>query len=182
MMHVERTDLPEVRLYVPPVRQDNRGGRYLSFSADELRAAGVEFSIAEEFVYSIARRDTLYGIHFQNAPQRQAKLVSLLAGSGVDYVVDLRRDSPSYCRWIAREISAAGREHVLVPSGFGHVFRSLEDNVMMLFRVDTPFDLQYSRTISYRDPQIALDIREREFLLSEYDAAAPVLAQSDCNL
>lgn len=182
MMHVEQTDLPEVCVYVPPLCQDKRGSKYLSFAADELRAAGVEFSIAEEFVYSIARRDTLYGIHFQNAPQRQARLVSLLAGSGVDYVVDLRRDSPSYCRWIAREISAAGREHVLVPPGFGHVFRSLEDNVMMLFRVDTPFDLQYSRTISYHDPQIALDIREREFILSEYDAAAPMLAQSDCNL
>lgn len=91
MIGIEQTDLPGVCIYVPPVRQDNRGNKYLSFSAEALRAAGVAFSIAEEFVYTIARRDTLYGIHFQNAPQRQAKLVSLLAGSGVDYVVDLRR-------------------------------------------------------------------------------------------
>lgn len=69
-----------------------------------------------------------------------------------------------------------------MPAGFGHVFRSLEDNVQMLFRVDTPFDLRCSRTVSYRDPQIALDIRARDFILSEYDAAAPLLAQSDCNL
>ena len=178
----DRAIFPEVRIFRPDVAEDRRGTKYLSYGRDFFRANDIPFSIKDEFIYSIPEANTLYGIHYQGGARPQSKLISLIAGSGMDYVIDLRRKSPSYKKWYSLRIDSVEKAHVFVPRGFGHAFYSLEPNTVMLFRVDESFDPDHSKAISYRDDQIDLDIRGESFILSDQDRNAPSLAASGCDL
>jgi len=181
MVIMEKTLFPEVKVFKFEEKIDNRGFKYKSFSEKEFLEMNIDFKMKEEIVYNIRNKNTLYGIHLQNEPKVQQKIVSLVYGKGIDYVIDLRKGSKTYKKWISVEISGDNYKHILVPNGFGHLFRSTTDNVVMLFKIDEEFDSEYSRTISYKDPEIALDILNRKFVMSENDKKAPCLQESDCN-
>jgi len=171
----------EVKVFKFKEEIDNRGFKYKSFSEKEFSGINIDFKMKEEIVYNIRKKNTLYGIHFQNEPKIQQKIVSLVCGKGIDYVTDLRKGSKTYRKWISVEISGDNYKHILVPNGFGHLFRSTTDNVVMLFKIDEEFNSEYSRTISYKDPEIAFDIMNSRFIMSENDKKAPCLKESDCN-
>ncbi|MDD6771669.1 dTDP-4-dehydrorhamnose 3,5-epimerase family protein [Inconstantimicrobium porci] len=79
-------------------------------------------------------------MHFQNNPKPQAKLLYCIKGRGIDYAVDLRRDSPTFLKWVCVELSEENRKQIFIPKGFGHVFISLEDNTKNVMRIDESFD------------------------------------------
>jgi dTDP-4-dehydrorhamnose 3,5-epimerase-like enzyme len=106
---------------------------------------------------------------------------NLLRGRGSDFAVDLRKGSPTYLRWVSVELSPERRNQVLTPKGFGHAFLSLEDDTEVVFRVDEYMDPALQRAISYRDPDLGIPFGIDEPVLSDYDAAAPFLRDSDCN-
>lgn len=129
-----------------------------------------------------AQKGILRGIHFQNAPMAQAKLVHVTQGAVMDVVVDLRKGSPTYCQWVTVELSAENKRMLYVPRGFGHGFRTLTDNVEFCYKVDNLYSKEHDRGIRYNDPAIGVDWGEvREELLSQKDTVSPLLADSDCN-
>ena len=180
MLKFEDTIFPEVKIFTAVEKEDNRGIKYKTYSTDDLINIQINFTLKEALIYNIPKKNTLYGIHFQNYPKKQQKLISLVSGAGIDYVIDLRSESKNYKKWISVEISGENKKQVLVPHGFGHLFMSTTDNVIMLFKIDELFDTQYSRTLSYKDPAIALDIMNSNFITSDKDLNAPFLA--DCNI
>ena len=182
MLRVESAELPEVKILQWISRKDNRGEKLYTFSEREMEKAGIRFRSVEEAVYKIAKRNTLYGIHFQNHPKPQAKLVFCLKGRGNDFVVDLRKDSPSYKKWTLIPLDSLSGRQVLVPAGFGHAFLSGEDDTRLVFRIDEYFDVNLSRTVSYRDEDLNIRFNIRNPILSDYDRDAPFLKDSDCNL
>lgn len=133
----------------------------------------------EQRMYHARQAGTLYGIRFQNDPRAQNKLVYCIRGRGVDYAVDLRKNSPTYLRWTRVEISADNGRQVYIPKGFGHAFLALEDNTCMVCCFDEPFDDRYSRTLAWNDPQVGIQYPVTEPILNSNDAAAPMLDECD---
>lgn len=136
---------------------------------------GISFVCREQRIYHMPRKGTFYGIHFQTNAHPQAKLIYLLSGRGMDYVVDLRRESPTYRKWIVLELRGGDNRHVYIPQGYGHAFLSLEDNTTQLFTTDEHFYPGESKKIRYDDPKIGLSLPVEITAMSEGDRRAPCL-------
>ena len=112
----------------------------------------------------------------------QNKLISLISGKGMDFIIDLRKNSKTYKKWVKIELNSENAQVVYIPHGFGHGFLSTSDNAVMSFKIDQYFNTDLSRSISYKDTEINLNIKVDEDLISDQDKYAPFLVNSDCNL
>ena len=182
MITFEQTPFAEVKLFCFDGVTDNRGFKIRNWSREDFLQHGIDFAPVESVIYEIPEAGTLYGIHFQLEPKPQQKLITLIAGAGIDYAIDLRPDSPTFKKWFSVELAATNHRQILIPRGFGHLFYSTEPDTKMLFQIDREFDTALSKTISYRDPEIALDICNRDFIVSPKDAAAPLLNSIQLNM
>ncbi len=182
MLKVTHMDLQEVLVLEYGSNTDNRGSSHLLYSRKELEAAGMGTEFAEEILYRAAEKGTLYGIHFQNHPRAQTKLLTCTKGQGMDYAIDLRRDSKTYKLWASTELSAQNGKQMYIPAGFGHAFLSLEDDTHILMRIDQSFDPALARAISHQDAAIGIRLPIPVSVLSDMDRNAPALADSDSNL
>ena len=134
---------------------DNRGGFTKSFEKDIFKEAGIEFNLNETFS-SRSMKNVIRGLHFQTH-NPQAKLISVVAGRVWDVIVDLRKDSPTFKKWVANELSADNHLSFYVPRGFAHGFASLEDNTVMLYQCDGKYDAETDTGIIFNDPEIGID-------------------------
>ena len=176
------TSLPGVYIIAPKVFGDHRG----YFMETYNKQAFAELGITNEFVQDnqsfSAQKGTLRGIHFQNDPYAQAKLVRVTKGAVLDVAVDLRKGSPTYRQWVAVELSAENKRMLFIPRGFGHGFRTLTEDVEFCYKVDNLYNKACDRGIRYNDPTIGVawgDVVEEQ--LSVKDTTSPLLADSDCN-
>lgn len=137
-MRVTDTALDGVKVLEYDVHTDCRGYSFPILDRVQLRQAGLDFDFSQEVVYHSEKAGTLYGIHFQNAPKAQTKLLYCIQGRGLDYAVDLRRESPTYLQWVCVELSAENRRQILIPKGFGHAFLALEDSTRNVIALTSP--------------------------------------------
>ena len=176
------TGLPGVYIIEPPVFGDHRGYFMETYNAEAFREMGIDSVFVQDNQSFTAQKGTLRGIHFQNAPMAQAKLVRVTRGTVMDVAVDLRKDSPTYLKWIAAELSAENKRMLFIPRGFGHGFKTLTDDVEFCYKVDNLYSKAHDRGIRFNDPAIGVDWGEvTEKLLSQKDMTAPLLSDSDCN-
>ncbi len=169
------TKLDGVILIEPQVHGDSRGFMLESFSRD----AWAELGVGVEFVqhnHSRSSKGTLRGIHFQTEPG-QAKLVRCPRGAILDVAVDLRRDSATYGQWEAHVLDDEKHHQLFVPVGFGHGFAVLSDVADVAYLVSSLYDPLTEAGIAWDDPDVAVDWRVSEPLLSERDKTAPKLAE-----
>lgn len=131
------------------------------------------FVIKEQRIYKMPKKGTFFGIHFQDTALPQAKLVSVIKGRGIDYIVDLRRDSPTYKQYRFIELCGDDCTAVYIAAGFGHGFLSLEDDTIQLFSVNEYFSPKYSRVIDHKC--IRLTFPFEDIIISESDKTAPFL-------
>jgi dTDP-4-dehydrorhamnose 3,5-epimerase len=182
MLKVTLTDLPEVMILEYEKYLEIRGCSYSNFSSRELNEMGINIDFVEENVYCPEKAGTLYGIHFQNNPMAQSKLLYCTKGRGLDFAVDLRKDSRTYKRWICTELSSDNRKQIYIPKGFGHAFLSLEDNTNIVMKIDNYFHQEYRRGIAWNDPDLNITFPIDKPILAQHDIEAPSLKDSDCNL
>jgi dTDP-4-dehydrorhamnose 3,5-epimerase len=175
LIEICKTAFPEVVIIKAHEQRDLRGSRYSNYIEADLLEHDVEFKIKQETIYKIEKPNTIYGIHYQCDPKPQQKLIGIIKGSGRDYVIDLRKKSASYKKWICIELNDKEHDQVLVPRGFGHLFRSIEANTILRFQVDEYFDDELNMAISYMDPEIQLDIIDMKCICSDKDREAPFL-------
>ena len=175
------TEFDEIKLFVSDKLCDKRGLKNIIYSQKIFEDYGIDFFIKEERIYSI-KKNAFYGIHYQNNPGVQNKLISLINGKGIDFIVDLRKNSKTFKKWIIIELNSQNNQIIYIPHGFGHGFLSLTENTIMSFKIDQYFDNEFSRSIKYNDPEINLNITIDEDLISDQDKNAPFLKNSDCNL
>ncbi|MGB6115236.1 MAG: dTDP-4-dehydrorhamnose 3,5-epimerase family protein [Comamonas sp.] len=135
---------------------DERGWLERMFCAEELRAAGWTSGIAQINRTLTLNRGTVRGMHFQNAPHQEAKLVSCLAGEVFDVAVDLRKNSETYMQWHGERLSADNAESLLIPEGFAHGFQTLSDKVEMLYFHSTAYAPQAEDGLRPDDPALAI--------------------------
>lgn len=182
MVNVTQLDLKEILVLEYSSKEDNRGTSYGLFSKKELEDVGIFTEFVEEILYCPVKKGTLYGIHFQNHPKAQTKLLYCTKGRGLDFAVDLRHDSKTYKKWVCVELSAQNKKQIYIPAGFGHAFLSLEDDTHVVMRIDNYFDSALSRAITYADVELNINFNVLNPILSENDKKAPTLMNCDCNL
>jgi dTDP-4-dehydrorhamnose 3,5-epimerase len=163
---------------VPTRHGDARGWFMESYSRRRLAEQGVDMEFVQDNHSYSAQRGTLRGIHFQTAPHAQAKLVRCLAGAIWDVVVDLRAGSPTYGRWVAAELTAAGGEQMFVPIGFGHGFVTLTDDTEVAYKASDYYAPQAETGVVWNDPDLGIEwpLGALEPVLSAKDQALPRLA------
>ena len=130
------TDLPGVWLLQPRVFTDGRGSFVKTYHAGTFRDLGIAFTPREEF-FSVSAKDVIRGMHFQLPPAAHDKLVYCVAGAVLDVVVDLRRSSPAFGRFITRELSETNREMFFIPTGCAHGFLALSGQATMVYQTST---------------------------------------------
>ena len=176
------TRLPGVWILEPQVFGDQRGYFMETYSTRAFAELGISNTFVQDNQSYTAQKSTLRGIHFQNAPMAQAKLVRVTRGAVMDVAVDLRRGSPTYLQWAAVELSAENKRILYIPRGFGHGFKTLTDDVEFCYKVDNLYSKEHDRGIRFNDPAIGVDWGEvKEELLSLKDTTSPLLKDSDCN-
>ena len=174
-------------LIVPRVFGDSRGYFLETYRESELAAFNVNTAFVQDNESFTAQAGTLRGIHFQNSPWSQAKIVRVAHGAVMDIAVDLRLGSPTYKMWCAAELSAENKNMLYIPRGFGHAFLSLTDDVLFIYKTDNYYNAESDRSIRFDDPEIGVDWRGlllegmAEPILSAKDKNAPLLSESDCN-
>ena len=176
------TALPDVYIVEPQVFGDKRGYFMETYNKKAFEDIGITNDFVQDNQSFSSQKGILRGIHFQNAPHAQAKLVRVTRGAVLDVAVDLRKGSPTYRQWVAVELSAENKRMLFIPRGFGHGFRTLTDDVEFCYKVDNLYNKECDRGIRFNDPAIGVEWGEViEELLSAKDTTSPLLADSDCN-
>lgn len=120
-------------------------------------------------------RGTLRGLHFQRYPHGEVKLVQCVGGIVFDVVVDARRDSPSFGRWVSYTLSAENGEMLYVPEGCAHGFLTLSDHAMVHYCISGAYSPQASSGIRWDDPKLGIVWPRSVAIVSERDLALPGL-------
>ncbi len=181
-MKSTHASLPGVVLLEPAVHRDERGWFMESYVLERMKAKGVDVTFVQDNHSFSLHRGTLRGLHFQNEPMAQSKLVRCTRGSILDVVADIRRDSPTFRHWASLELTSMNMRQVFVPKGYAHGFLTLEDSTEVQYKVDNYFDKRSDRNIRYDDPDLGIEWTIERPILSDKDANAPFLKDSDCNL
>lgn len=178
---VTELSLPGVKVLEPDYFEDFRGYYCETYSSRTLAERGIDTVFVQDNHFLSLRAGTIRGVHFQNAPAAQAKLVRCTRGALRVFAVDLRRDSPTYTRWVKVELTEENRKQVFIPRGYGHGCISLVDGTEGQYKVDNLYEPSLDRAISWRDPDLDLPWGFDDVIVSPKDADAPLLAESDVN-
>ena len=150
-MNVTELAIPGLLLIEPRLFPDDRGLFFEIFRDERYAQAGLAGPFVQDN-FSRSRRGTLRGLHFQE-PHGQGKLVQALRGSVYDVVVDVRRGSPSFGRWVGVELSEDNHRMLWVPGGFAHGFLALSDDVDLTYKCTDFYATRHERTIVWNDPE-----------------------------
>ena len=175
------TTLPGVFIIEPQAFGDHRGWFMESWSKKKLDDLGINVDFVQDNQSYTANKGTLRGIHFQQYPMAQSKLVRVVRGAVLDVAVDLRKESPTYKQWVVVELSADNKRQLFIPQGFGHAFLTLTDNVEFLYKCDNLYSKECDRSIRFDDPELNIEWGINDPVISDKDARAPFLKDSDCN-
>lgn len=172
------TEIPEVILVEPRAFADGRGFFMESYKASDFASAGIRRPFVQDN-YSRSGRGVLRGLHYQNDPAAQAKLVSVVRGAVFDVAVDIRAGSPTYGRWVGQELSERNRRMLYVPRGFAHGFCVTGAGADVHYKVDSEYSPVHDRGIAWDDPGIGIDWPVSDPDLSDKDSRHPGLDAAD---
>ena len=176
-LDIQPLAIPDVKLIKTTRFGDARG----YFAETYARPAFVEHGLAHDFIQdnqsSSAMAGAVRGLHFQQPPFAQAKLVRVLSGRILDVAVDLRQSSPSYGRHVAVELSDESGDQLLIPAGFAHGFCTLEPNCVVFYKVDAVYSAAHDRGVNWADPKLAIEwpVAAERAVLSDKDRKQPML-------
>ena len=175
-MNIIETEIQGVFIIEPKVFGDSRGYFFESFSKKEFdsKIGPVEFVQDNESksCYGVVR-----GLHFQKPPHAQAKLVRVVKGKVLDVAVDLRKDSPTYGKHVAVELSEDNHRQVFIPKGFAHGFSVLSAEAVFQYKCDDYYAPETEGAVAWNDPDLNIDWRVPAdmMILSEKDKRHPEL-------
>lgn len=167
--------LPDLILVQPPVFSDDRGRFRELYREDRYAAAGIDAHFVQDN-FSVSHRHVLRGLHLQH-PRGQGKLVTVLAGAVFDVAVDVRRGSPTFGRWAGVTLDAESGQQLWVPPGFAHGFVVLSDEALFSYKCTDLYSSADELSVRWDDPAIDIDWPVSAPILSDKDAAAPLLAE-----
>ena len=175
-MNVIKTDIEGVLVLEPRVFGDSRGYFFESYNAKAFEEAVGNVTFVQDneskSSYGVVR-----GLHFQKPPYAQAKLVRVVKGKVLDVAVDLRKDSPTFGKYVAMELSEENHRQMFIPRGFAHGFSVLSEEVIFQYKCDNYYAPQSEGAVAWDDPDLAIDwqVPYDKVILSDKDSKHPML-------
>lgn len=161
-----------VKIQIEPT-EDERGFFARTFCADEFIAAGLIGHFPQASLSRNRAAGTLRGMHYQNAPRAETKVVRCVRGSVFDVVVDLRRGSATYRCWIGETLSAENGVALFIPAGLAHGFQTLEDASDVSYEITPAFEPGHGVGVRWNDPAFGIAWPMVPTAMSQRDATYP---------
>jgi dTDP-4-dehydrorhamnose 3,5-epimerase len=163
----------------PTIFKDSRGYFFESYNESIFKQNGITASFVQDN-QSRSSYGVIRGLHYQQPPHAQAKLVRVLEGAILDVAVDIRNDSPTYGQHFAIELTAENKKQLFLPEGFAHGFSVLSEIAVVLYKCNAFYNKASEGGILYNDPQLNIDwrIKEGDAIISDKDAQLPLFAKA----
>ena len=172
----KQTPIPGVIEITPQIFSDGRGFFMESFKESEFVRNGINETFVQDN-HSRSVKNVLRGLHFQNDPCAQGKLVRVVSGKAWDVAVDIRPDSPTYKKWHAVELSPDNMKMIYIPPYCAHGFVALTDDVHLMYKCTKEYSPSHDSGIRWDDPDISIPWPVKDPLLSPKDLKLPVLKE-----
>jgi dTDP-4-dehydrorhamnose 3,5-epimerase len=160
------------RITIEPIA-DERGFFARTFCAETFAERGLETDFVQRSISFNARRGTLRGLHFQDQPYAETKIVRCTRGSAFDVLIDLRPQSTTYRRWQSLELTADNRWMAYIPAGCAHGFQTLVDETELVYEITPAHRPEAARGIAWNDPTLAIKWPLEDSILSPADRNLP---------
>ena len=180
-MTFTRTAIPDVVIIEPKVHGDSRGYFVETFMSNKLEEfLGYQINFCQDNE-SKSSKGVLRGLHYQLPPHAQTKLVRVIHGRVLDVAVDIRKNSPTFGKYVAVELSGENKKQLLIPRGFAHGFVVLEDDTVFAYKVDNYYSPECDRGIAFDDKNLNIDwiLNHDELNLSAKDTKQPKLNETN---
>lgn len=171
------TSLEGVVLLEPRVYGDSRGYFFELYNQATFHALGLDYTWVQDNE-SRSSYGVIRGLHYQQAPYAQAKLVRAVVGRIFDVAVDIRPESTTFGRWVGYELNDSNHRMLLIPRGFAHGFSVLSPEAVVHYKCDALYTPASEGGVMYDDPQLAIDwqIPQGEQIVSKRDCGHQRLA------
>ncbi len=171
-MKVIDTKLDGVKIIEPKVFGDRRGYFMESYNKERFSECGLDYTFIQDNQSLSKEIGVLRGLHYQDPPYAQTKLVRVTSGGVVDIAVDLRSDSSTYGEWFSVILTEENHRQLLIPKGFAHGFCTLVANTQVSYKVDEIYSPEHDRGVKWDDPDLSI----------EWPTLTPILSTKDLNL
>ena len=174
----KKLSISDVILIEPHSFTDDRGFFFESFKESDFFSNGINKKFVQDnFSHSV--NGVIRGLHFQKAPKAQAKLVTVLKGKIFDVAVDIRKNSPTYGKWVSEILSGDTHNLLYVPEGFAHGFCVISDEADVLYKVSNEYSQEHERSIIWNDPKLNIQWPIKNPIISNKDNKLLLLENLD---
>jgi len=176
-MKFSRAEIPDIIIIEPYVIEDKRGYFFESFKQNELNEfLGYDVTFCQDNE-SKSTYGVLRGLHYQEPPFAQAKLVRVIQGSVLDVAIDIRKDSPTFGKHIAIELSEENKKQLFIPKGFAHGFVTMSETAVFAYKVDNYYNKEFDKGIAFDDSVLNINwkIKQSQLKISLKDKNQPLL-------
>ena len=175
-MQIEKILFDKVLVIKPQIFSDNRGYFFESYQYEKCKALGITSVFVQDNHSYSKDAGTVRGMHFQIPPNAQSKLIRVIRGAIINFVVDIRKNSPAFMKYEFVELSSDNNLFLYIPVGFANGFQTLTDDCEVLYKVDNFYAPESDMSFAYNDPQIGIDWKLDKAILSERDKKAPLFS------
>jgi len=176
----KKLNIPEVILVEAQSFPDDRGYFKEIFKESSFIENGINTKFVQDN-FSHSLKGVLRGLHYQKNPKAQAKLVTTLRGEIFDVAVDMRKDSPTYGKWVSEILSEKNQRLLYIPEGFAHGYCVLSDEADIFYKVSQEYSPEHDSGFIWNDPEVAINWPLDKPTISEKDQKLPILKNSDNN-
>jgi dTDP-4-dehydrorhamnose 3,5-epimerase len=171
----KKTTLEGVLLIEPKIFGDRRGHFLEAFREEIFREKGLIYHFVQDNI-STSQKGTVRGLHYQKPPHAQAKLLMAIQGRILDVAVDMRKNSPTFGNYFSAELTDENRQMMYIPAGFAHGFSVLSDQATVFYKCNSYYHQPSERGVRWNDPDLNIDWKAEEALVSDKDQAQPMFA------
>ena len=172
-MEIIKTPINGLLVINPLVIRDNRGYFFESWNKNSFHTYGLDIEFLQDN-QSLSHKGVLRGLHFQNPPFEQGKLVRVIKGRVLDVAVDIRKESSTYGKYFSLELSGDNNLLFWIPPGFAHGFVSLEDDTVFSYKCTQVYNKEAEGSLLWNDDQLNIDWQFTDPIVSEKDRKSPL--------
>jgi dTDP-4-dehydrorhamnose 3,5-epimerase len=177
-MKIQKTEIPDVLEIIPDVYEDERGYFLESFNETRFSENNLETRFVQDNI-SKSGYGTIRGLHYQAGDKAQGKLCQVILGKVLDIAVDIRFGSPSFGKHVAVELSGENYKQLWIPPGFAHGFSVLSEYAIFHYKCSNFYSKEHERTIIFNDPQLNIDWRIEDPVISQKDLTGKSFEEID---
>lgn len=170
----KKQSIPDVLSVETKVFNDNRGFFFEHYKESVFSENGINKQFPQENI-SFSKKNVIRGLHFQKKPHEQAKLVSVISGEIYDVAVDVRKNSPTFKKWVSQTLSEKNHNMLYVPEGFAHGFCVTSESAIVVYKTSNEYSPNHEAGILWNDPDLSIPWPTKSPIISEKDQSLPTL-------